>query len=342
MTITCTTCGHENPPDLHYCERCGAELSPPESEGDLSGEQTILLRPGSIPDDDEPPAPPPESTGHETPETPPPPPPSERRSAGAWPTPKSRRPSGYRPSSPSSPVPPPPLPPDQQGAWGQQPQQPFQGQFPQQGDTYAGQQPGAYGQSYQPGDYQPAGGYDDAGYVLPPGQVPSRTLHFGGEPPYEIAAFWKRWFAFMIDFVIVWIMFCCISCIFGGTSSYQDYSTTYANYDYGSQQITAEDIKALSIWGLFVLISSLYFGIFFAVKGRTLGKMLFGIRVAARDGGDPSNSAAFFRGVFVGIQAACCFAWLLIPVSAIMSIPAVMPEGRTLQDLMCGTIVVED
>ena len=133
------------------------------------------------------------------------------------------------------------------------------------------------------------------------------------------AGFWRRFGAYFIDGIIVWIIAFIILMITVGPTWLVMVPYLSQSHMTGNPQLGA--IPSSFSFALFsgislsVLLPLLYFIIMWGRKGATLGKMAMGIRIVRTDGSDISYGTAFLR--YIGYQlispALFClgFLWML-------------------------------
>lgn len=88
-------------------------------------------------------------------------------------------------------------------------------------------------------------------------------------------------------------------------------------------------------WLIVVLVAIVNFGIFPGLRGQTIGKWSTGLRIERTNGQGLSIGRAFLRH-FVGYPAS------IVTLGIGFLIAAVNARGRTLEDLIAGTVVVRD
>lgn len=92
---------------------------------------------------------------------------------------------------------------------------------------------------------------------------------------------------------------------------------------------TAEKIGIM----LTLIAAVLDLGVLAGLTGRSLGKWTTGLRIERLDGGPPGILRALFRH-FIGYPLS------LLPFGLGFLLATVNPTGRSLHDLICGTVVV--
>ncbi len=102
------------------------------------------------------------------------------------------------------------------------------------------------------------------------------------------------------------------------------------NYD-GSKLLTSEFSNAG--WLVMILLAITNFVIFPMFTGKSLGKMLTGLRIVKADGNPPSLSSLLIRHL-VG------YPLTIITVGLGFLLAVFNPKGRALHDLLAGTVVV--
>ncbi|MFH8840366.1 RDD family protein [Streptomyces sp. NPDC017868] len=242
---------------------------------------------------------------------------------------------------------------DPNNPYGQQPQQPQQGQPgygypqqtpqgvpPQQGYGYPQQQPGAYPQA--PGTLQANNGY----------------INVHGLGTVQVASMGLRFAARLIDSIAIGIVYWILVAIglagavgIGSASSIDDcsgmdpMSDAYsACLDKAAQQAgeAAGGILAAFFGVLFLLFiaTMLYEWLMIAFVGATLGKMVLGLRVVKENtGGKPGLGGGFIRWIIPMVGAIVCgIGQLLVYLS-----PFFDSTGKTQgwHDRAAGTIVIK-
>ena len=173
--------------------------------------------------------------------------------------------------------------------------------------------------STQPPDPSPYG-------TPPPGAPPPPPSGYPGpEVPQgyvttQLAGFWRRLVAYIIDAILVGIVtgviFAVINGVVGSTADTQANSTRS---------------------GLIGLVIGLaYFGWLWGTRGQTLGYMVLGIRVTRSDGSPISVGRALIRYLALYVSGALCLIPLII--SAFMIGMGQRKQG--LHDLIADTVVV--
>jgi uncharacterized RDD family membrane protein YckC len=76
-----------------------------------------------------------------------------------------------------------------------------------------------------------------------------------------------------------------------------------------------------------------------ATRGRSLGKMVFGLRVVSEDGGPERFRQALFRAL-AGVIEIWAFVWSAAAPAVICSL--LSPKGKRLGDIFAGTVVISE
>ncbi|MFF0472328.1 RDD family protein [Streptomyces sp. NPDC004284] len=236
---------------------------------------------------------------------------------------------------------------DPNNPYGQQPQQPPQGQPgygypqqtpqgvpPQQGYGYPQQQPGAYPQA--PGTLQANNGY----------------ISVHGLGTVQVASMGLRFAARLIDGVAIGVVYWILSAIglagvVGASKSIDDCTsldpgTTAYSDCINDQAAAAGGILAAFFGVLFLLFlaTMLYEWLMIAFVGATLGKMALGLRVVKETtGGKPGLGGGFIRWIIPMVGAILCgIGQILVYLS-----PFFDNTGKTQgwHDRAAGTLVVK-
>lgn len=140
------------------------------------------------------------------------------------------------------------------------------------------------------------------------------------ESPGEYASFWERFFAFVVDFLILLILAGLLLLM------YVLLGTSLSEADEKTQAMGAcSQVVLLFLWPVFC---AAYFVIFWVRKGQTPGKMVVGLKVVQADGAPLALSKAFIRCLgYITV-------WLLFPMIAFDS------QKQGLHDKMANTYVV--
>ncbi|AJF66885.1 RDD family protein [Streptomyces vietnamensis] len=236
---------------------------------------------------------------------------------------------------------------DPNNPYGQQPQQPPQGQPgygypqqapqgvpPQQGYGYPQQQPGAYPQA--PGTIQANNGYINV-HGLGTVQVASMGLRFGAR---------------LIDGVAIAIVYWILSAIglagvVGASKSVDD--CTGLDPMSSAYQTCLND-QAEAVGGMFAALIGVFFLLFLATMlyewlmvafvGATLGKMALGLRVVKENtGGKPGLGGGFIRWIIPTVGALLCYIGAIL----VFLSPFFDSTGKTQgwHDRAAGTLVIK-
>lgn len=135
---------------------------------------------------------------------------------------------------------------------------------------------------------------------------------------YNIASFGKRMLAFLIDFIIRTILVAAI---------------IYFSFNYISKQDNWLMTGFYSLVGFIFLLYPLILEI--VMKGQTIGKWLFKIRVIRMDGNRANNFDYFLRWV-IGIIEIYAFSGLIALISAITS-----KKHQRLGDVVANTCLID-
>jgi len=169
-----------------------------------------------------------------------------------------------------------------------------------------------------PPSYQPGGGQ-------PYGQVPSQPSWGDGVPAGsattgELSGFWRRFFAYLIDGLILGVVVDIINGIIAVATG-------------GSLNDTGGAIRG----GIFILILGiLYFGFMWSRSGKTLGYMALGIRLVREDGAPIGFSLAAGRYLLIWLSGALC----LIPAIVSAFMIGFGAEKKAIHDHIVRTLVV--
>jgi uncharacterized RDD family membrane protein YckC len=173
--------------------------------------------------------------------------------------------------------------------------------------------------STQPPDPTPYG-------TPPPGAPPPPPPGYPGpEVPQgyvttQLAGFWRRFFAYLIDSILVGIVSGVIFGVINGIVR------------------SASDTQTLSSGSALIglVIGLAYFGWLWGTRGQTLGYMVLGIRVTRSDGSPITVGRALIRYLALYLSGALCLIPLII--SAFMIGLGQRKQG--IHDLIADTVVV--
>jgi uncharacterized RDD family membrane protein YckC len=248
---------------------------------------------------------------------------------------------------------------------GQDPNNPYAQQPPQQPYGYpqqppAGGQP-AYGYPQQP-PQQPYGypqqpQQPQPGYGYPPGMPPGTVqatngyinLHHLG--PVELATMGYRFLARLIDGLLLGLLFGILSFAgglgaLGIVSSVEDCGSDYGSPDYQScVNSNAEAgfgafgtmLAMVLVWSVFLL---LYEWVMISFKGATVGKMVLGLKVVRESTGElPGAGAGFIRYIIPVVGSFLCYIGM-----ALVYLSPFFDNSGKLQgwhDRAAGTVVIK-
>jgi uncharacterized RDD family membrane protein YckC len=153
----------------------------------------------------------------------------------------------------------------------------------------------------------------------PPPPPPSYAPTYSPQVTTELAGFWRRLGAYVLDAIILGVIAAIIQAIIGAITR------------------SSDPTGATVTSGLIGLVLYLiYFGYLWSRNGQTLGYMALGIRVVRVDGGPVSLGVAVLRALLVYLSFLLC----LIPaiISAIMI--GTGQQKQAIHDLMVHTLVV--
>src|SRR5919199_1229670 len=150
----------------------------------------------------------------------------------------------------------------------------------------------------------------------PGGGYPQQAAGYGQAVPGQLADFWPRLGAFLIDFVILLVANAVISLIFRPLGSGGGF-----------------------IGSLLQLVVDLAYWTYFfseAGQGQTLGMRLLGVRVVRSDGSQLSYARALGRAAMIGISLAIC----LIPAIVSLFMAGLSQRRQAIHDLVSHTPVL--
>lgn len=163
---------------------------------------------------------------------------------------------------------------------------------------------------------------------------------FNIEVDFAIAPFHKRFFAWIIDLLIQWVLVKLLTLIFG---LYQYFTVAWGDGDNGWTFWTALSINLLILF--YHLICEISF------NGRSPGKMAMNIRVITSEGGQPSLGQYLLRWAFRIIDFPVLFVFAIatrdIPVYffpiIFVGLATVIftPMSQRIGDLVAGTIIID-
>jgi uncharacterized RDD family membrane protein YckC len=148
---------------------------------------------------------------------------------------------------------------------------------------------------------------------------------------YKFAGFWRRLVAFMIDSMIVTIIFFVLCVIAGLAFFFGAMSADNNAWINNLANLKAIFSVVLLIIVFYVAINIAYFTYFHGATGRTPGKMLLGLQVYSADGTPISFGIAFLRsvGYFVSSIFYLGFIWA-----------AFDKKKQAWHDKIAGTVVI--
>jgi uncharacterized RDD family membrane protein YckC len=135
------------------------------------------------------------------------------------------------------------------------------------------------------------------------------NLMMGGIAGRDLAGFWSRFGAFIIDSILIGIVATVLALLLTG------------------------GVSTVAVNGMALIVGGAYFTIGFGM-GVTLGAMVFGLRIVKKDGGEPGFGSGALRWV-VSILSA-------IPIYLGYFWAIWDPDKQTWQDKAAGTYVVKD
>lgn len=152
--------------------------------------------------------------------------------------------------------------------------------------------------------------------------------------PVIVAGFWRRLGAFSIDMAILGVtagpLHYLLTLLVPGT----ELAPGSSGLDAMFQIVTADVGHLLGRVAPFLIMAMLYFGLFWAISGRTLGQTLLRVRVIGSGGERPKIVAAVVRlaAAVVGLlPGALGSIWMAFDM-----------EKRAFHDHVAGTYVVRD
>ncbi len=167
-------------------------------------------------------------------------------------------------------------------------------------------------------------------------QVPNPTCPACGQVlvPVRVAGFWRRAVAVVVDFIVITVS---AGPLFFGLNWLLDRPGPLRGgltID-GLLQFLAVDPIDIGLWfAPLLLLAALYFVLFTALSGRTLGQQLLGIRVIRRTGDPPGTWRTLLRLVGTALG--------LAPGGLGSLWMAFDREKRALHDHLSGTYVVRE
>ncbi len=130
----------------------------------------------------------------------------------------------------------------------------------------------------------------------------------------------SRSLAFLIDLTLQFVALAALTFLLGAAGELADPALSYVLFFVATIAV---------IVGYPVLIESL-------TRGRTLGKLVVGLRVVRDDGGSIRFRHALTRGLAAVVEIYACFGAIAVVVSLLS------PEGKRVGDYMAGTVVVRE
>jgi uncharacterized RDD family membrane protein YckC len=149
---------------------------------------------------------------------------------------------------------------------------------------------------------------------------------------YKYAGFWRRFVAYMIDGVIISIIFIVLA--FGAGVAFFAGTLSSGSNVWMAEIADPEKMTSLSLWlwMLSTFINIFYFTYFYGSTGRTPGKMLLGLQVVSIEGGPVSYGTAFLRSASYLVSSLFfCLGFLWIGFDA---------RKQGWHDKIAGTVVI--
>ena len=154
-----------------------------------------------------------------------------------------------------------------------------------------------------------------------------KLINYSSSTPLARAGFWRRAVAAIVDLCVVLLLYLAFLGIgyIGTRLGLLAAGAPFPSVDL----VAALLVPCLALW---LVLSGVYVAYFTHAGGRTLGKMLMGIRVVGADDADPTWSQAALRPLGYLLS--------LLPLGLGFLMAAVPPGKRALHDLLTGTHVV--
>ncbi|HZC26135.1 MAG TPA: RDD family protein [Actinopolymorphaceae bacterium] len=147
----------------------------------------------------------------------------------------------------------------------------------------------------------------------------------------ELAGFWRRLVALVIDFIVIWIVDVIVgfilALIFGATYSLSSGGVGYSTNG-GAGWVT-------NLVQLLIFLA--YFGAFWSYRGQSLGDMALGVKVVRTDG----SQIGFGRGVARALALWLSFAIIIIPAIISAFTVGLGSRKQALHDMVVDTQVLK-
>lgn len=114
---------------------------------------------------------------------------------------------------------------------------------------------------------------------------------------YQFAGFWRRFIAYTIDSVAIFMIFCILAIIAGAAFLTGTMSANNTSWIAGLTDPKGHESLGMVVLAFYVLLFIGYFTFFQGLNGRTPGKKLLGLQVVTDDGRPISFGIAFLRSV---------------------------------------------
>ncbi len=150
----------------------------------------------------------------------------------------------------------------------------------------------------------------------------------GTQPQFRYAGFWRRFVAYILDAILILILFVLLNQLVGGV-----YECVEPSMEIGAPFGVRCGATGLGN-ALYVIVSLLYFGAMeSSARQATLGKMALGIAVTDQAGGRISFGRAIGRNAGKYVSA------IILAIGFIMA--AFTSRKQALHDIMAGCLVVK-
>ncbi len=154
----------------------------------------------------------------------------------------------------------------------------------------------------------------------PPPSAPSYTPGYSAQVATELAGFWRRLVAYVLDAIIIGVIGAVIGAIIGLIT--------------GNSDTTGTTIRG-GVIGL--VIQLIYFGYFWSrPDGQSIGYMALGIRLIRVDGSRISPALAALRALLIYLSFALC----LVPAIISAFMIGLGRQKQAIHDVMVGTVVL--
>ena len=144
---------------------------------------------------------------------------------------------------------------------------------------------------------------------------------YGAQATTQLAGFWRRFVAYILDAIILGIVSAVVGAIIGAIA-----------------HVSTGDTTGVSVRGGLVtlILGLLYFGYLWSRSGQTIGYMALGLRLVRVDGQPVTFLFGMIRYLLIYLSFAIC----LIPAIVSAFMIGLGQRKQAIHDLIVGTLVV--